>query len=141
VAIQEWIDDTMSYVRFLATLAAMLAGIGMVLATAGLHALTIYWVEVSRRELGIRRALGASDRDVLIWFAAKWSTVVGPAVLAGLLLQFALLRITGGQIEGVQPASIGHLALGTTAVALYATAAAAAALLRAIRADERVLLR
>jgi ABC-type lipoprotein release transport system permease subunit len=140
-AIQQWIDDTTSYVRFLAILTAMLAGIGIVLAAAGLHALTIYWVEVSRRELGIRRALGASHRDVLIWFAAKWATVVGPAVLAGLLLQFALLRTTGSRIEAIQPASIGHLALGTTAVAFYATAAAAAALLRALRADESVLMR
>ena len=46
-AIQQRIDDTTSYARFLATLTAMLAGIGIVLAAAGLHARTIYWVEVS----------------------------------------------------------------------------------------------
>jgi len=56
-AIQKWIDDTTSHVRFLANLTAMLAGIGIVLAAAGLHALTVYWVQTSRRELGIRRAL------------------------------------------------------------------------------------
>lgn len=140
-AIQTWIDDTTSYVRFLATLTAMLAGIGVVLAAAGLHALTAYWVEVSRRELGIRRALGARHRDVLAWFAAKWGAVVGPALLAGLFLQLALLRTTLSQIEAVQPASIGHLALGTTAVAFYAAAAAVGALMRALRADERVLMR
>lgn len=140
-AIQKWIDNTMSDVRFLATLTAILAGIGIVLAAAGLHALTVYWVEASRRELGIRRSLGASHSNVLAWFAVKWGAVVGPAVVAGLLLQFALLRTTLSQIEAVQPASIGHLALGTTAVAFYAAAAAAAALMRALRADERVLMR
>jgi putative ABC transport system permease protein len=139
--IQQWIDDTTSHVRFLATLTAMLAGMGILLAAAGLHALTAHWVEVSRRELGIRRALGASHRHVLMWFAAKWGAVVVPAVMAGLVLQYLLLHTTGSQIDGVQPASLWHLALGTTAVTLYATAAAAAALLRALRADERVLIR
>jgi ABC-type lipoprotein release transport system permease subunit len=140
-AIQEWIEDTTSYVRFLASLMGMLAGIGIGLAAAGLHALMVYWVETSRRELGIRRALGANHRQVLVWFVAKWGAVVGPAVLAALLLQFALLRTTASQVEGVQPASLGHVALGTTAVALYAAAAAGAALIRALRADHRVLLR
>ena len=139
-AIQEWIDDTTSYVRFLTIVTAMLAGIGMVLAAAGLHALTAYWVEASRRELGIRRALGASHRDVVAWFATKWVAVVGPAVLAGLLLQLALLRTTLSQIEAVQPATMGHLALGTTAVAFYAAFAAAAALIRALQTDGRVLM-
>jgi putative ABC transport system permease protein len=140
-AIQEWIDNTTSDVRFLAALTAMLAGIGIVLAAAGLHALTGYWVEVSRRELGIRRALGADHADVLAWFGAKWAAVVGPAVLAALLLQFALLRTVVSQLEAVQPASIGQLALGTTTVAFYTAAAGAAALMRALRADERVLMR
>jgi len=83
----------------------------------------------------------ASHRDVLAWFAVKWVTVVGPAVLAGVLLQFALLRTAESQLEAVQPASIGDLVLGVTAVAFYAAAAAAAALIRALRADERVLMR
>jgi hypothetical protein len=65
---------------------------------------------------------------------------VGPAVLAGLLLQLALLRTTQSQIEAVQAASIGDLALGTTALVVYAALAAAAALMRALRADERVLM-
>lgn len=140
-AIGDWIDNTMSHVRFLAALTAMLAGIGIVLAVAGLHALTVYWVEVSLRELGIRRALGARHRDVLVWFGAKWAAVVVPAVGAGLLLQFALLRTIASQLEAVQPASIGQLALGTTATVLYAAAATGAAVTRALRADEHVLMR
>lgn len=140
-AMEDWINNTTSHVRFLAALTAMLAGIGIVLAAAGLHALTVYWVEVSRRELGIRRALGASHRDVLAWIGTKWAAVAGPAVVAGLLLQFAVLRTIVSQLEGVQPASIGHLALGTTAVAFYTAAVAAAALMRALRADEHVLMR
>lgn len=140
-AIQEWIEDTTSYVRFLASLMGMLAGIGIALAAAGVHALTVYWVETSRRELGIRRALGANHRQILVWFVSRWGAVVGPAVLAAVALQFALLRATTAHVEGVQPASLEHLALGTIAVAVYAAAAAGAALLRALRADERVLLR
>ena len=130
--IQQWIDDTTSYVPFLAIVTAMLAGIGIVLAAAGLHALTVYWVEVSRRELGIRRALGARHRDVLVWFASEMGPCRG-ACRRRWARSFSSRCCARPVPNRSRPAcEPGHLAWGTTAVALYATAAAAAALLRAL---------
>jgi putative ABC transport system permease protein len=137
--VQKWIDDRTAYVRFLANLTAMLAVVAMVLAAAGLHALMRYWVQAARRELGIRRAVGASHRDVLAWFGRRWASVVLPASALGVLLQFALMRATASRIESVQSASLVHLLVGTLVVVAYASGAAGTALVQALRVDEKVL--
>lgn len=139
--VQKWIEDRTAYVEFLANFATILAGIGIVLAAAGLQALTLYWVQAGRRELGIRRAIGASHRDVLAWFGRRWAGVVAPAVATGILVQFALMHITASRIEAVHPASAVHVLVGTLLVVAYASGAAGTALMRALRTDERVLLR
>jgi hypothetical protein len=138
--VQTWIDDRTAQVRFLANLTAILAVIGIALAAAGLQALTMYWVQAARRELGIRRALGASHSDVLRWFGRRWAVVLAPAVAIGMLIQFALMRTTASQVEAMQPASLVHLVVGTLIVVAYASGAAVTALMRAIRTDEKVLL-
>jgi len=137
---EKWIEDRTAYVSFLSNLTAMLAIIATVLAAAGLQALTLCWVQTSKRELGIRRAIGATHRDVLIWFGRRWGVVMVPAVAAGVLIQFALMRTTASQTEAVQPASLAHLLVGTLMVVAYSSGAAGTALLRALRTDEKVLL-
>jgi putative ABC transport system permease protein len=136
-----WVDDQTGHVRFLATLTAMLAGIAIVLAAAGLHGLTEHWVYASQRELGIRRAVGATDRSVVAWFAWRWLRVVGPAVLAGCGVQIGLLLTASANIEGVTPASIPQSFAGATAILLYAAGVATAALRLALRADTQQLIR
>ena len=138
---QRWIEDRTSYVRFLANLTAILAVIAILLAAAGLQTLTMYWVQAARRELGIRRAVGASHRDVLRWFIRRWTLVLAPALAMGMLLQFGLMRMASSQVEGVQPASVLHLLVGALVVVAYASGAAGTALRRALQTDEKVLLR
>jgi putative ABC transport system permease protein len=140
-AVRTWIDERTAYLRFLATLTALLAGLGVVLAAAGLQGLMTYWVEASGRELGIRRAIGASDRSILAWFTKRWLRVVGPALIAATLIQVGVLRVATTAIEGLQSASVGQLVTGGAIVVLYAAAASAFALWRALRVDPRVLMR
>jgi hypothetical protein len=58
-----------------------------------------------------------------------------------MMIHFALMRTTASQVEGVEPASFAHVIVGTLVVIAYASAAAGTALIRALRTDERVLLR
>jgi len=138
--VQEWIEGGTAHVRFLANLTAILAAVAIALAAAGLQALTTYWVEAARRELGIRRALGASRRDVFTWFGRRWAVVLASAIATGLLMQFALMRTTASQVEAIQPASLVHLVVGCLVVVAYASASAVTALMRALRIDEKVLM-
>jgi hypothetical protein len=140
-AVKQWIEDRTAYVGFLTRLTAVLAVVAVVLAAAGLHGISLYWVRAARRELGIRRAIGASHADVLRWFGRRWSAVVVPALAAGLLLQFVVMRTAASEVEAVEPSSIVHLGLGSALMLGYASAAAGAALLRALRTDETTLLR
>jgi putative ABC transport system permease protein len=140
-SVRTWIDDRTAYLSFLASFAALLAGLGVVLAAAGLHGLTTWWVESSSRELGIRRAVGASHASILAWYTKRWLGVVAPALIAGAALQAVLLRTAAPAIEGLQPASLGQLVVGAAIVALYAGAASGVALRRALRVDVQDLMR
>ncbi len=139
--IQQWVDDQTESVRFLATLTAILSGIGIVLVAAGLHGLTAYWVQTSSRELGIRRAVGASHLSIVAWFAAKWVRVIGPALAVGTLIHVGLLQSAMSAIEGLQPPTVASLVAAAGAVTLYAAFASAVALRRALRTDAQVLMR
>jgi putative ABC transport system permease protein len=140
-SIGDWVDEQSGPLRFLATMTSLLAGIAIVLAAAGLHGLTEHWVQASQRELGIRRAVGATDWSVIAWFAARWVRVVAPAVLAGTALQIGLLQLAAATIEGVTPAGVLQSSAGATAFLVYATGVATAPLLSALRTDARQLVR
>lgn len=71
---------------------ALLAGVIVALlgATAlGIVGLASYWVEQRRRQIGIRRALGATRRDILHYFQLENFLVVSLGVVVGALLAYA----------------------------------------------------
>ena len=87
--------------RFIAWLLGVFAGIGLLLAALGLYGLLAYSVELRRREIAIRIALGAS-----IWNARRvfvlHSLWIGAAGLcSGLLLGIAMSRVTRGLLFGI----------------------------------------
>ncbi|PTR25493.1 putative ABC transport system permease protein [Luteibacter sp. OK325] len=74
-------------------LAWMLAGICvtlLVVTAAGIVGLTSFWVGQRRRQIGIRRALGATRRDILVYFLTENGLISLAGGLAGVVLAFAL---------------------------------------------------
>lgn len=74
-------------------LAWMLAGICitlLVVTAAGIVGLTSFWVGQRRRQIGIRRALGATRRDILVYFLTENGLISLAGALAGVILAFAL---------------------------------------------------
>lgn len=57
-------------------------------ALAGNLGLSAYWVRQRRRDIGIRRALGASRLDIIILFQLENIIIVGPSILIGMALAF-----------------------------------------------------
>lgn len=136
----DWVAHLTEDLRFVTWLTALLAIIGALLCAAGLYALSHCWVTESRHELGVRRAVGASDRQVMRWFGRRWIAVVVPGLGLGALLQSVLMRALVSQIAGVErTASAPVLALG--ALSLCAIAGAAVPFHHALKSDAAVLLR
>ncbi|MBN8712557.1 MAG: ABC transporter permease [Xanthomonadales bacterium] len=67
------------------------AAAGLLLVTAvGIAGLASFWVQQRRRAIGIRRAVGASRRDILRYFQAENALIVGGGLLPGVLLALGL---------------------------------------------------
>ncbi len=98
----------------------------------GIIGLTSYWVSQRRRQIGVRRALGATAGNILRYFHTENLLIVGAGSLLGILLGLAanLWMIRGIEQARLPPlylivGTLGVVALGQLAVlwpALRATA-------------------
>jgi predicted permease len=127
--------------RVLAIMSAVLGGVALLLASAGLYGLMAYTVSRRTNEIGIRIALGAAERTVL-WMVLRESLVVAALGLAaGLGASLALGRLIGRWLYGLtgtDPVALGAastIMLGVAMVAAYLPAR------RAARVDPTVALR
>jgi putative ABC transport system permease protein len=137
----DWVDDRTADIRFVVLLTTILAGLCALLAAAGLYGLTAFWVVQSAPDLGVRRAIGAGDRQILAWFTRQWAAVVVPGLICGLLLQAVANRIVVAGIEGLQPPSWPQIAIGLALIGACSVGAAVAPLLRALNTDAVSLMR
>jgi putative ABC transport system permease protein len=61
-----------------------------VITGAGIIGLTSFWVGQRRKQIGIRRALGATRRDILRYFQTENLLIAGAGVVAGAVLAVGL---------------------------------------------------
>jgi putative ABC transport system permease protein len=87
--------------RFQTALVATFGALALILAAIGIYGVTGYMVTQRRREIGVRLALGAGPRDVVLMVLRNglWLTLAG--VLIGLAGTFALSRVLSGFLYGV----------------------------------------
>jgi putative ABC transport system permease protein len=127
--------------RTLASAAAVLGVVALLLAGMGLYAVTSYGVSMRRKEIAVRMALGArADRVVRMVLRQALAVATVGSVLGGLLAIGAGLVI---QAEVFGVAAVPFVALAGSA-ALLAVAMFLASLLparRAARLDPNLLLR
>jgi len=124
-----------------AILAATLGLLGLVLAVVGVYGVVSFAASQRTHEIGIRMALGASRRDILMLVLRQGLILVIGGVLAGALLAGALTRSMATLLVGVSPTdaltfSAAIILLG--GIGLWACYAPAR---RAMRLDPMVALR
>ena len=109
--------------------------------TAGIVGLSSFWVSQRRRQIGIRRALGATRGDILAYFQIENFLIVGVGVSLGIALAVAgnLWLMARGELPRMPPlfALLGALVLwllGQIAVLGPARRAAAISPVAAIQA-------
>ena len=79
--------------RFYALLLGVFALIALVLATAGVYGVLAYSVVRQTRAIGVRRALGASSRDILTMVLGRSLWLVSAGVAAGLAISVVATRV------------------------------------------------
>jgi len=127
--------------RLLARLATLFGILALVLASIGLYGLLSYEVARRTREIGIRAALGAQNRDVLGLVGRQGILLVALGIVFGIVAAMGVTRSLGSLLYGVQPNDpitfFGVCALLTTVglAACYIPAR------RATRVDPMVALR
>jgi putative ABC transport system permease protein len=135
------ISDSVSNRRGIMLLLVSFAGIALLLAAVGIYGMLAYDVSRRTREIGIRSAIGATRRQIvmLILRQGLWKTGLG--VIAGLAGAVALSRFVTGLLFEVQP--IDHLVYPAVVLLLTVVAAAASWLpaRRAANVDPAVTLR
>jgi predicted permease len=127
--------------RMAAIVAAILGGLGLLLASVGVYGVVSFAAVQRTREIGIRMALGGTARDVLRLVLLQGARMVTAGLIVGLLAAWALTRVMGRLLFGVSPSD--PLTYATVVLLLSAIAFLACWLpaRRATRIDPGIALR
>jgi ABC-type antimicrobial peptide transport system permease subunit len=130
--LDELIRRSLARERFGATLFAGLAVLAVALTALGIHGVLEYWVQLRRRELGIRMAIGANARQVMRLVVRQGVAPVIVGLLLGLAASTALSQLVAAFVWGVTPTdpttltAVAALLLGVAVAAAWRPARKAA---------------
>lgn len=137
----EQIERSLFQERLIARLSSFFGGLSLLLACVGLYGLLSYEVTRRTREIGVRTALGAQQRDLLRLVIGEGIALAGVGALVGVAAALGLTRYLQSLLYGVRPtdpATFFGVALLLTCVSLLACYLPAR---RAMRIDPMVALR
>jgi putative ABC transport system permease protein len=138
-----WVAEARSPTRFLLALSSTFAGLALVLAALGLYGVISFSARQRTREIGVRVALGATDRDVRRLILGQGMLVSAIGIVLGLAASVALTRIVSSYLVGVSAtdpvtfAAVSLVLLGVSALASYLPARRATTIdpVRALREE------
>ncbi len=120
VTMQTYYDRSLARTSFALVMLAIAGVAALVLGVVGLYGVISYVVSQRRREIAIRLALGAQQRDVTRSFVRYGAGLAGIGVLIGLGGAAAVTRFMGTLLYGV--GALDPLTYATVALALGAAA-------------------
>jgi putative ABC transport system permease protein len=135
------VSNAMSRPRLYAVLLGLFASVAMMLAAIGIYGVLSYLVAQRAREIGIRMALGAQQRQVVSLVLRQTAVLTVAGVVIGVAGAAALSRYLEGLLFGLTPLDAGTF---VAVVMLFAATAALASFIparRATRIDPLIALR
>jgi putative ABC transport system permease protein len=120
---------------------SIFAGLALFLGAIGIYSVLSYSVAQRTREIGIRMAMGASKRQVLIMILRQGTQLTIAGILVGLAGALALTRLMASLLHGVRPSDPMTLMIVSVVVGVAATIATCIPSLRATFVNPIVALR
>ncbi len=125
-------EDAYKNDRGMAILMGVICMILLAITAAGIVGLTSFWVGQRRRQIGVRRALGATKRDILSYVLTE-NLLIGAAgvvIGAGLAIGLNLWMVTQFEMARL---SVTYVLVGVIALLLLGQAAVLAPAMRAAK--------
>ena len=119
----EYLSASAAAPRFNTTLLTIFAAVALVLTLVGLYGVMSYSVAQRTNEIGIRLALGAQSKDVLLMIVKQGSFLIALGLTIGLFGAYALTRLISSLLFGVtakDPVTFAGAAVVLAVVALLA---------------------
>jgi ABC-type antimicrobial peptide transport system permease subunit len=135
------IEQVLFLERASAWLTTAFGALALVLTAVGLYGTVSYTVAHRTNEIGLRMALGATGRTILVWALRQSVVVVLAGLAAGVPLAWAATRLLQGHLFELSPDDPTTLAAAVATIIVVSLGATLGPALRASRVDPAVALR
>jgi putative ABC transport system permease protein len=99
--------------RAVAWMLITVTGLLLLVTGSGIIGMATLWVNQRRKQIGVRRALGARRIDILRYFLVENFLITSGGIVAGLVLALALNQLLVSALE-LPRLPLGYLALGAS---------------------------
>jgi putative ABC transport system permease protein len=140
-SMEDVVSDSVARPRFLAQLLGVFAAVALLLSAIGTYGVLAYSIMERRHEIGIRMALGATERGVLGMVLRQGVGLASLGLVIGLIGAAALTRLTSTLLFGVTPLDPSTFTTVAALMLLIAAGAATVPARRATRVDPITALR
>jgi ABC-type antimicrobial peptide transport system permease subunit len=135
------INDSLFFERMVAVLSAAFGLLATVLAAIGLYGVMSYAVSQRTREIGLRVALGADQRSVLMLVLREVAILAGIGIAIGLPGGYGLGKLVESQLFNLKARDPLTFLVATAALVTTALVAGLIPAVRAARVDPMTALR
>jgi putative ABC transport system permease protein len=139
--LRAYLRATLAERTFTLALLGLFGALALLLAAVGIYGVISYTVSQGTREVGIRLALGAQQRDILGMVLRQGLVLVGAGLAIGVAASFGLTRFMASLLYEVRPTDFATWVIVALVLALVALSAAYLPARRATRVDPIVALR
>ena len=101
--LEEKVRASMVQERILATLLTSFAAVALILASVGLYSLLSFLAQTRTREIGVRMAVGATRRDILLVIVSHGFALAVFGIFVGLTLSLLVSRLVQSWLFAVTP--------------------------------------
>jgi predicted permease len=135
------VDDSLAQERMLATLSSFFGGLALLLAIIGLYGALSYMVTQRQTEFGIRTALGAARRSILLLVLRDVAVILIAGVAVGTCISLLTLQLLEKLLFGLAARDAATITLAIAALSIVALIAGYIPARRATKVDPIVALR